>query len=98
MAPSPDQAGLARFLSVADTAELLGLAPSEVLAMIASGELPAIQVGAHGKWRIERTVLESVIDDKYEQTRRMALWNEANLASIAEIGGGRILPTASTPI
>ena len=81
---TPDLHGPARFLSVADTAELLDLEPAEVLAMIASGELPAIKLGAAGTWRIEREVLELVIQDKYEETRRMALWNEANLASITE--------------
>jgi len=73
-------AGLARFLTIADTAELLNVSTSQVYALVRSGELPAIKVGGAGHWRIERSVLESYIDAMYEQTRRRNLWQQAEFA------------------
>jgi hypothetical protein len=36
-------------------------------AILKSGELPAIQVGGRGQWRIERVKLEDYIERMYEQ-------------------------------
>ena len=76
--------GLGRFLTLADTAELLSISTSEALSLVRSGELPAIKVGAGGKWRVERSVLEEYIEAMYEETRRMSLWNQSDLASLSE--------------
>lgn len=76
---------LARFLTLADTAELLNITARQAYALVRSGELPAIKVGSSGQWRIERTVLESYIDAMYEETRRMSLWNQSDLASVTEV-------------
>ena len=76
--------GLARFLTLADTAELLSLTPRQALSLIESGELPAIRLGSAG-WRIERAVLESYIDARYEETRRHALWNQADYANVTAL-------------
>jgi excisionase family DNA binding protein len=76
---------LGRFLTVADTAELLNISLSQAYALVRSGELPAIKIGARGQWRVERSVLESYIDAKYEEARRMSLWNQSEFADIAEI-------------
>lgn len=80
--------GLARFLTLADTAELLSITTSQAYSLVRSGELPAIKVGAGGQWRIERDVLESYIQAMYEQTRRMNLWNQADYANLTEITFG----------
>ncbi|TAL40766.1 MAG: DNA-binding protein [Salinibacterium sp.] len=80
-------ASLGRFLTIADTAELLSISMTQTYALVRSGELPAIKVGAHGHWRVERTVLESYIDAMYEQTRRMNLWNQSTYADVAEFVG-----------
>jgi excisionase family DNA binding protein len=80
-------ASLGRFLTIADTAELLSISMTQAYALVRSGELPAIKVGAHGHWRIERTVLESYIDAMYEQTRRMNLWKQSSFADVAEFVG-----------
>jgi excisionase family DNA binding protein len=82
---------VARFLTVADAAEMLNVAPSEIVGLIDTGELPAIRVGRPGAWRIERAELESYIEALYEETRRRAAWNESDLAAIPELSGGRIL-------
>lgn len=86
---SPDSIG--RFLTVADASEILNISAREVLELVHSAELPAIQVGSPGRWRIERSVLEDYIAGKYEEARRMSLWEQANLASIVEISDGLVV-------
>ncbi|MCX7521093.1 helix-turn-helix domain-containing protein [Microbacterium sp. STN6] len=81
---------LGRFLTVADAAEILNVSPDDVLAIVQSGELPAIRIGTTGKWRIERNVLEAYIDAMYEESRRASLWQQSDFASIPELSGGRI--------
>lgn len=80
---------LARFLTLADTAEVLSLEPDEVVALVERGELPAIRVGGH--WRVEREVLEGYIEAMYEESRRRALWQQSDYANIPELSGGRII-------
>jgi excisionase family DNA binding protein len=75
---------LGRFLTLADTAEILNVSASQAYALVRSGELPAIKIGGHGHWRIERAVLESYIEAKYEEARRMSLWNQSDYASLDE--------------
>ena len=58
-----------RFLPLADVAETLNLTMSATRALVSSGELPAIQVGARGLWRIEVAALEDYIDKQYAHTR-----------------------------
>lgn len=76
---------LGRFLALTDVADVLSLTASEVLALVRSGELPAIRLGSIGQWRVEQRVLESFIADKYDESRRLALWNEAQYADVAEL-------------
>lgn len=78
-------AGLGRFLTIADTAEVLNISVGQAYALVRSGELPAIKIGAHGQWRIERDVLEGYIDAKYEESRRVNLWNQAAFADLPEL-------------
>lgn len=85
-ASTPD--GLARFLTLADTAQLLNITPDQAYALVRTGELPAIRVGARGHWRIDRDVLESYIEAMYEQTRRMALWNQGDYGNLTELAFG----------
>ncbi len=58
-----------RFLSIADVAEVLNISPNQTRALVTSGELPAIQVGGRGIWRIEATELEAYIQRRYAQSR-----------------------------
>ncbi|GAB2520573.1 helix-turn-helix domain-containing protein [Paramicrobacterium agarici] len=76
---------IGRFLTVADASEILNISIDEVHELITSAELPAIRVGSPARWRVERRVLEDYIQQKYEETRRMSLWHEANAASIQDI-------------
>ncbi|AYG05422.1 helix-turn-helix domain-containing protein [Gryllotalpicola protaetiae] len=79
----------ARFLTTADCAEILNVEVADVSALVETGELPAIKVGA--QWRIEREVLESYIASLYEEQRRHALWEQSDYASLAELSGGTII-------
>lgn len=78
---TPDDA-LGRFLTIADTAQLLNVTASEAYALVRSGELPAIRVGS--SWRVERDVLESYIEAMYEATRRLNLWHQSEFADLSE--------------
>jgi excisionase family DNA binding protein len=76
--------GLARFLTIADIADVLNIGVGQAYALVRSGELPAIKVGAGGQWRIERSSLESYIDAKYEETRRSILWHQGEFANVTD--------------
>jgi excisionase family DNA binding protein len=80
-----DAAGLARFLTLADTAEMLAISVSQAYALVRSGELPAIKIGGNGHWRVERSVLEAYIEGKYEENRRRGLWQQSEFADIPEL-------------
>jgi excisionase family DNA binding protein len=80
--------GTSRFLTLADVAEILNVSASQAYAMVRSGELPAIKVGGHGHWRVERSVLETYIQSKYEETRRIGLWNQAEYSNLVDVAFG----------
>lgn len=82
--------GTHRFLTLADTAEVLNISVHQAYGLVRSGELPAIKVGGAGHWRIERTVLESYIEAMYEQSRRASLWNQSDFGNLPELSGGQI--------
>lgn len=81
----PGSGEIGRFLTVADAAELLSVDAATILALIRSGELPAIRVGDSGPWRLEKTQLELWIQDRYEDTRRHASWNEGEFAAVVDL-------------
>lgn len=57
----------ARFLTLSDLAEQLAVSMVQARALVRSGEIPAIQVGGRGQWRIEASVLEDYIQQKYRE-------------------------------
>jgi len=64
-----------RFMLLSDVAAELNVSDSQVYHMVRSGELPAIKVGGRGQWRVERSVLERYIEQKYAET---ADWVQQN--------------------
>jgi excisionase family DNA binding protein len=86
--PHEATAPLGRFLTIADVAEVLNISASQAYGLVRSGEVPAIKVGAAGHWRVERVVLESYIEAKYEENRRHGLWTQSEFADIPEISIG----------
>lgn len=59
-----------RFLTLADVTEELNISAAQAYALVRSGELPAIQVGGRGQWRVEASELEAYIQRMYAQTRQ----------------------------
>jgi excisionase family DNA binding protein len=88
MNESETTSSLGRFLTISDTAEELNISVAQAYALVRSGELPAIKIGAHGHWRIERSVLQSYIDALYEEARRLSLWNQSDYANLPELSIG----------
>lgn len=58
-----------RFLTLADVQEVLNISSPQAYALVRSGELPAIQVGGRGQWRVESVELENYIARQYQATR-----------------------------
>src|SRR3954464_13565899 len=50
-----------RFLTIDDVAEELATSPAQIRALIRRKELPALQIGGRGQWRVERAKLEAYI-------------------------------------
>ncbi|MGA4777777.1 MAG: helix-turn-helix domain-containing protein [Cellulosimicrobium funkei] len=59
-----------RFLTLADVTDELNISAAQAYALVRSGELPAIQVGGRGQWRVEMSELEAYIQRMYAQTRQ----------------------------
>lgn len=57
-----------RFLTLSDVGEILNISASQTYALVRSGELPAIQIGGRGQWRVEELKLEEFISAAYERT------------------------------
>ena len=47
-----DHRAMPRFLTLADVAEILNVSAAQAYALVRSGEVPAIQVGGRGQWRV----------------------------------------------
>ena len=58
-----------RFLTLPDVQEVLNISSPQAYALVRSGELPAIQVGGRGQWRVESSELEGYIARQYQATR-----------------------------
>ena len=61
-----------RFLTLADVTEVLNISSPQAYALVRSGELPAIQIGGRGVWRVEASELEAYIQRRYAQARERA--------------------------
>ncbi|MBU4214620.1 MAG: helix-turn-helix domain-containing protein [Actinobacteria bacterium] len=67
----------ARFLTLADVTEVLNISMPQAYALVRSGELPAIQIGGRGVWRVEAARLEEYIARLYDETRERTLRPDA---------------------
>lgn len=68
--PCQTDAMAQRFLTLADVTDELNISAAQAYALVRSGELPAIQVGGRGQWRVEISELEAYIQRMYAQTRQ----------------------------
>lgn len=58
-----------RFLTLADVQEILNISSPQAYSLVRSGDLPAIQVGGRGQWRVEESVLNDYIERQYAATQ-----------------------------
>ena len=58
----------ARFLTLADVAEVLNVTVRQVYSLVRGGDLRGIQIGGRGQWRIENSELEDYISRQYART------------------------------
>lgn len=65
-----------RFLTLTDVGEILNISSAQTYALVRSGELPAIQIGGRGQWRVEQSKLEEYIADAYEKTAESLKQNQ----------------------
>ncbi|MFV0633413.1 helix-turn-helix domain-containing protein [Demequina sp.] len=61
-----------RFLTLEDVQEVLNISSQQAYALVRGGDLPAIQVGGRGVWRVEADELEKYIARLYEESRQRA--------------------------
>ena len=61
-----------RFLKIEDVQEILNISSQQAYSLVRSGDLPAIQVGGRGVWRIEADQLEAYIARQYSAARDKA--------------------------
>lgn len=59
-----------RFLKLDDVCDELSISSSQAYALVRSGDLPAIQIGGRGQWRVERFKLEEYIARLYEEASK----------------------------
>lgn len=84
----------ARFLQLADVAEVLNISAAQAYALVRSGELPAIKVGGRGQWRVERDELEAYIRRAYEETRQFVAEHPFGRGEEDPQSGGGSIPDA----
>lgn len=60
-----------RFLTLADVAEQLQISAAACYSLVRSGQLPAIQIGGRGQWRIEETKFEEFIQRRYAEAEAL---------------------------
>lgn len=68
-----------RFLKLEDVQQILNISSQQAYALVRSGELPAIQVGGRGMWRVESSELEAYIERQYAAARDKASQAQSEL-------------------
>lgn len=69
---------------------MLRIELDEAIALVERYDLPALRLWNDGPWRVEREVLESYVDDRYEAQRRIAVATYPEADDFAELWGPRI--------
>lgn len=59
-------------MTLTEVGEELNISSSQTYALVRSGDLPAIQVGGRGQWRVEARFLEEFIAQAYEKSAAAA--------------------------
>ncbi len=54
-------------MTLREVAQTLSVSSAQAYALVRSGDLPAIQLGGRGQWRVEVTKLEEFIQRLYDE-------------------------------
>ncbi|MFW0108506.1 helix-turn-helix domain-containing protein [Rothia sp. P7181] len=65
-----------RFYTLTEVGEILNISLAQARAIVRSGELPAIQIGGRGQWRVEDVKLEEYIAQAYQKTEQAIEQNQ----------------------
>lgn len=76
-----------RFLAPSQVAELLCIDVDEVVELVCAGRLRGSKLGSPARWRVEASSLGEYLAEQSEESRRMALWRQADEASFPEVWG-----------
>ncbi|QTE31546.1 helix-turn-helix domain-containing protein [Pengzhenrongella sicca] len=79
-----------RFISLARACELLGVSSSQGYALVRGGEIPAIQVGGRGIWRIEVRELEAYIQRQYAATRSKIAQDDSSQVDSTQVDSTQV--------
>ena len=60
----------ARFLSLADVAEILSISMSQTYALVRNKDIRSVKIGGRGQYRVEREALEEYIQRCYAETEK----------------------------
>lgn len=75
----------AKFLSLADVAEVLNVDIEVVRELVESNELTAIRIGELGHWRVEPRALDAYVADQYERRERESRFAQSEFTDIPEL-------------
>jgi excisionase family DNA binding protein len=82
---------LARYLSIADVAEILQVDAADVHTLVQSGELASFRVGDRGPIRIELAQLNAFISHRYEAEQQILRLRQAEYSNVSDFTDGRLL-------
>lgn len=82
---------LARFLSIADVAEILQVDATDVHTLVQSGELASFRVGERGPIRIELAQLNAFVSHRYEAEQQLLRLRQAEYSNVSDFTDGRLL-------
>ena len=60
----------ARFLSLAEVAEILSISMSQTYALVRNQDIRSVKIGGRGQYRVERDALEEYIQRCYAETSK----------------------------
>lgn len=84
---SQDPPPQAPLLAPAQVAELLAIEVDEVIDLVLQGRLRGVRVGVPARWRVDEESIADYLDAQVEDSRRAALWRQAEAASFPELWG-----------
>jgi excisionase family DNA binding protein len=61
-----------RYLRLDDVAAYLSVSTAQVYALVRSGDLPAVKIGGRGVWRVDRSKLDSYLEQLETETAQWA--------------------------